>query len=82
MVPWYRCTFVLGQVLDLPAEKDEDDIDETAATTGKSMVIKTTTRQSVFLPIPGLVDPAELRPADLIGSNKDTYLVLEKLPTE
>ena len=38
--------------------------------------------KTVYLPIPGLVDTAELRPGDLIGTNKDSYLILEKLPTE
>lgn len=38
--------------------------------------------QTVFLPIPGLVDIAELKPGDLVGVNKDSYLILEKLPTE
>ena len=47
-----------------------------------SAVIKTSTRQTIFLPIPGLIDPRELRPADLVGCNKDTYLILEKLPDE
>jgi 26S proteasome regulatory subunit T5 len=28
----------------------------------------------------GLVDTEELRPSDIIGVNKDSYLVLEKLP--
>ena len=30
----------------------------------------------------GLVDTAELKPGDLVGVNKDSYLVLEKLPPE
>jgi 26S proteasome regulatory subunit T5 len=30
----------------------------------------------------GLVDPAELQPGDLVGVNKDSYLVLDKLPAE
>ena len=47
-----------------------------------SAVIKTSTRQTIFLPIPGLIDPRELRPADLVGCNTDTYLILEKLPDE
>ena len=38
--------------------------------------------QTVYLPIPGLVDAADLRPGDLIGTNKESYLILEKLPTE
>lgn len=42
---------------------DEDD-----ARKGKACVIKTSTRQTVYLPIPGLVDVAELKPGDLIGT--------------
>lgn len=30
----------------------------------------------------GLVEAAELRPADLVGVNKDSYLILDKLPAE
>lgn len=49
---------------------------------GKSAVIKTSTRQTVYLPMIGLVSPDELRPGDLIGCNKDSYLILDKLPAE
>ena len=49
---------------------------------GKSAVIKTSTRQTIFLPIIGLVDPDQLKPGDLIGLNKDSYLVLDTLPAE
>lgn len=34
------------------------------------------------MPLIGLVDPATLKPGDLVGVNKDTYLVMEKLPSE
>ena len=37
-------------------------------------------QQTVFLPIIGLVPHEELRPSDLIGVNKDSYLILDKLP--
>ena len=30
----------------------------------------------------GLVDPEEMKPGDLVGVNKDSYLILEKLPAE
>ena len=40
------------------------------------------TRQTIFLPIPGLVDVETLKPGELVGTNKDSYLILEKLPTE
>ncbi|UKK00208.1 26S proteasome regulatory particle [Theileria orientalis] len=49
---------------------------------GKSLVIKTSTRQTVYLPIIGLVPHTELHPGELVGVNKDSYLVLDKLPPE
>jgi len=30
----------------------------------------------------GLVDPENLTPGDLVGVNKDSYLILDKLPAE
>merc|ERR1712154_650828 len=48
----------------------------------KCVVVKTSTRQTIFLPIPGLVDTKELHPNDLVGVNKDSYLILDKLPAE
>jgi len=47
-----------------------------------AVVIKTTTRQTYFLPVVGLVDPKTLKPGDLVGVNKDNYLILDTLPTE
>jgi len=32
--------------------------------------------------VPGLVEPAKLKPADIVGVNKDSYLILEALPSE
>jgi len=49
---------------------------------GKSVVIRTSTRQTIYLPVPGLVDPQELTPGELVGTNKDSYLILESLPAE
>jgi ATP-dependent 26S proteasome regulatory subunit len=37
---------------------------------GKSVVLKTSTRQTVFLPVVGLVDADALKPGDLVGVNK------------
>lgn len=44
--------------------------------------MKTSTRQTIYLPVPGLVDADALRPGDLIGVNKDSYLILDTLPPE
>ncbi|KHJ94107.1 putative proteasome-activating nucleotidase [Oesophagostomum dentatum] len=60
----------LGANVDLDAHKT------------KCAVIKTSTRATYFLPVVGLVEPSELKPGDLVGVNKDSYLILEKLPAE
>ena len=39
-------------------------------------------RQTIFLPVVGLVDPDSLKPGDLVGVNKDSYLILDTLPSE
>merc|ERR1719464_2597829 len=68
-------------------EKDQETADgggmENAADKEKwAVVIKTSTRQTYFLPVVGLVDPETLKPGDLVGVNKDSYLVLDTLPCE
>jgi 26S proteasome regulatory subunit T5 len=70
--------------LDVSAEAAEEgaNIDLDATRVGKSAVIKTSTRQTIFLPLIGLVDHEKLKPGDLIGVNKDSYLVLDTLPAE
>ena len=70
--------------LDVTAEAAEEgaNIDLDATRVGKSAVIKTSTRQTIFLPLIGLVDHEALKPGDLIGVNKDSYLVLDTLPAE
>lgn len=70
--------------LDVEAEAKEEgaNIDLDATRVGKSAVIKTSTRQTIFLPLIGLVDHEKLKPGDLIGVNKDSYLVLDTLPAE
>uniref|UniRef100_A0A8D8B3H2 26S protease regulatory subunit 6A-A n=1 Tax=Culex pipiens TaxID=7175 RepID=A0A8D8B3H2_CULPI len=50
---------------------------------GKRAVVKTSTRQTHFLPVIGLVDLEKLKTGDLVGGvNKDLYLILETLPDE
>jgi len=46
----------------------------------ESAVVKTTTRETVFLPVTGLVPASELQPSDMVGLSKDSYLIFEKLP--
>jgi 26S proteasome regulatory subunit T5 len=74
------------QVLEL---KEEDDVEDDGANVdldshrkGKCTVVKTSTRQTIFLPVVGLVDADKLEPGDLVGVNKDSYLILDTLPAE
>jgi len=47
-----------------------------------SIVIKTSTRESIFLPNSGLIESKYLRPNDLVATVKETFLIVEKLPDE
>jgi len=74
------------EVLDVnPDDEEEEDganVDLDAQRSGKCVVLKTSTRQTIFLPVVGLVDADELKPSDLVGVNKDSYLILDMLPAE
>lgn len=81
------------EILDVTKEDLEEEQSEAAKDiyvgkkkngeeTDKCVVVKTSTRQTIFLPIPGLVDTKEIHPNDLVGVNKDSYLILDKLPAE
>jgi len=81
--------YLVANVVELidsePEEIEEDGSSmevDAHPTGGKCAVIKTSDRKTIFLPIVGLVDPATLKPGDLIGVNKDSYLVLDTLPPE
>ena len=74
----------VAEIFDLEDVKNEDEgsgVNRGAAQT-KGAIVKTSTRQTIFLPVIGIVDPAELKPLELVGVNKDTYLIYEKLPAE
>mmetsp|Transcript_2538 Transcript_2538/g.3859 ORF Transcript_2538/g.3859 Transcript_2538/m.3859 type:complete len:465 (+) Transcript_2538:205-1599(+) len=85
--------YLVGNVVEVLEPDAEDGLDAEDAEDGgttdvdaqrktRSAVIRTSTRQTIFLPVPGLVDVNELAPSDLVGTNKDSYLILEKLPAE
>eukprot|EP00924_Labyrinthula_sp_SR-Ha-C_P007414 maker-scaffold_24-snap-gene-2.3-mRNA-1 protein AED:0.02 eAED:0.02 QI:0/0/0/0.5/0/0/2/0/468 len=87
-----KLPYLVGNIIELidPNENPDEDFEDGAAVDqedelaqkSKSAVIKTSTRQTIFLPLIGLVAPEDLVPGDLVGTNKDSYLVLTKLPTE
>jgi len=73
------------EIIEPEPEEEEDgssmEVDANPSN-GKCAVIKTSDRKTIFLPIIGLVDSEQLKPGDLIGVNKDSYLVLDTLPPE
>ena len=86
----------IGEILD-PEEEDEGDKDGSGfnvkkvpgggnkkeeESKQKSLVIKTTGRHTVYLPVPGLVESDDLKPGELVAVNKESYIVYEKLPPE
>lgn len=83
VLPYLVSTVV--EILDMDPQDEEEEganIDLDAQRKGKCAVIKTSTRQTYFLPVIGLVDAEKLHPGDLVGVNKDSYLILDTLPPE
>ncbi|RXH82226.1 hypothetical protein DVH24_036567 [Malus domestica] len=81
--------YLVGNIVEIlemnpedEAEEDGANIDLDSQRKGKCVVLKTSTRQTIFLPVVGLVDPDNLKPGDLVGVNKDSYLILDTLPSE
>ena len=58
------------EVLDVNPEDEEEiegaNVDLDSQRKGKSVVIKTTTRQTYFLPVIGLVEPEDMKPGDRV----------------
>ena len=72
-----RLPYLVGnlvELLELDIEKEAAEeganIDLDAIRVGKSAVIKTSTRQTIFLPLIGLVDRTTLKPNDLDRSQQ------------
>jgi len=55
---------------------------EEAKANAKAVVVKTTSRQSFYLPNTGLLEAKDLKPGELIAVNNASYVVYEKLPPE
>lgn len=72
------------EIVDPFVDPDEDGsaMDSHARVKCQGVVIKTSTRQTMFLPIPGLVRATEVKPGELVGVNKDSFIIYEKLPQE
>lgn len=72
--------YLVSTVVELLDNKNQEDREEHESDI--TAIIKTSTRQTIYLPVPGLIDIETLKPTDIIGVNKDSYLILDKLPQE
>ena len=76
----------VSEIFDLENQEQEEGTglkqNKPQTEISKGAVIKTSTRNTIFLPVIGFVEPEELKPLELVGVNKDTYLIYEKLPPE
>ena len=82
----------VGEILEPEEEEDGQDgsgFDVKKVPGGKNdekkqkpLVIKTTGRHTVYLPVPGMVEAEDLKPGELIAVNKESFIVYEKLPPE
>lgn len=82
------------ELLEVDPEGQEEgaNVDLDSERKGKCAVVKTSTRtvrvflfncsKTVFLPLIGLVESSILKPGDLVGVNKDSFLILDTLPSE
>ena len=80
----------VGELLDVEVEEDEGQegsgfaIKKTddQTRTKKAIVIKTTARHTIYLPVLGMIEPEDVKPGDLIAVNKESFLIYEKLPAD
>ena len=76
----------VSEIFDLENQEQEEGTglkqNKPQTEISKGAVIKTSTRNTIFPPVIGFVEPEELKPLELVGVNKDTYLIYEKLPPE
>ncbi len=83
----------IGEILE-PEEEEDGDKDGSGfnvekvpggkknQTKQKPVVVKTTGRHTVYLPVPGMVEADELKPGELVAVNKESFIIYEKLPAE
>lgn len=83
-----KLPYLISNIVEI-LEPMKEDLEEEGATgdiaadqKSQSVVIKTSMRQTIYLPIIGFLDVSEVRPGDLVGVNKDSFIVYEKLPAE
>lgn len=71
----------LAEILELPADEPTEE-EEKKPANHYTATVKCMQRSVYFLREIGFVDRQDLHPGDLLGLNKDSHLIIEKLPPE
>ncbi|KAM0864662.1 hypothetical protein ACQ4PT_043781 [Festuca glaucescens] len=72
--------YLVGNIVEILEMNPEDEAEEDGANIDLDSQRKG--KCTIFLPVVGLVDPDTLKSGDLVGVNKDSYLILDTLPSE
>lgn len=80
----------VGEILDVEDEDYEGregsgfsvKKTEKEVKTKKALVIKSSGRHTIYLPTFGMTEPEDLKPGELVATNKESFVVYEKLPPE
>jgi len=76
----------IGEILDNDEDDDEKEgsglNEERINKTKKAIVVKTSARHTIYLPVIGLIEPDQVKPGELVAVNKESFIVYEKLPPE
>ncbi|GJM87164.1 hypothetical protein PR202_ga03091 [Eleusine coracana subsp. coracana] len=71
--------YLVANIIEILEMSPEDEAEEDGANIDLDSQRK---GKYYILPVVGLVDPDILKPSDLVGVNKDSYLILDTLPSE
>jgi 26S proteasome regulatory subunit T5 len=69
----------VNEIIELP---EDTEVAEEMTEPKPRAIIKTSERTTVYLQEIGYVKAEDLKPGDLVGVNKDNFLIMEKLPPE
>ncbi|XP_042894048.1 26S proteasome regulatory subunit 6A-B-like [Penaeus japonicus] len=82
-----RRPFLVATVLEIiEMPKEEDEVGEGALRNEsydkitKAVVLKTSTRLTIFTFVPGQVPVEDLKPGDLVAVSRESFLIVERLP--
>ena len=80
----------IGELLDIEEEPEEGQEGSGFAVKKtqqqivkkKAVILKTTARQTIYLPVLGMVEPEDVKIGDMVAVQKESHIICEKLPPD